>query len=281
MRYEKINLNEHFPYLKTGESGDGAVLTAYVPDNSDEIDIDYKRPTIIILPGSGYYKPSAREAETVAFEFLAENYNAFVLWYSTETARYPQQLLEASAAIAFVRRHADEYNIETDSIVLWGASAGGHAAATVAAFWDERFIADSLHIEFGENKPTALILAYPVITSGKYAHRGSFYYLLGDDPSPELLSKMSIEKQVTDNMPPAFIWHTATDASVPVQNSLLLAEAYAKNGIPFELHIFPEGPHGLSLCRESTAGLNHEMINPHAEQWVSLCNTWLKRLFAK
>ena len=122
-----------------------------------------------------------------------------------------------------------------------------------------------------------MILCYPVITSGKYAHADSFKCLLGDDPDPALTEKMSLEKQVTENAPKAFIWHTWEDGLVPVENSLMLATALREKGINTELHIYPHGHHGLSLC-DDTVNKPQDIYDAvkYCSQWVSNCITWIK-----
>ena len=280
MLYEIFSLNEQFPMLKSDTLDFEATLTAYLPDNSPEVDLHYKRPTIIICPGGGYAYTSDREAEPIALSFVGDNFNAFVLRYSVAPARYPQALLELSAAVAFVRKNAEKFNVDVDAISVCGFSAGGHLAASLGVFWDEVFIMEKLGIISGENKPNGMILAYPVITTDESSHRGSFINLLGENASPELEQKMAIEKQVSDKTPPAFIWHTFNDNAVPIQNSLLLANALTVHNIPFELHIYPDGPHGLAMCDKVTSN-DSRYINKHIKTWVNLCKEWLELTFCK
>lgn len=255
-------------------------LTAYCPDNSEEIDKNARRISVLICPGGGYSIVSFREAEPVALAFTAFGYNAFVLNYECDPVRYPQALLQLSAAMALIRGKADEFNVDVDKIAVCGFSAGGHLAACLGTLWDEPFIRETLGINEGANRPNAMILGYPVITSGKYAHKGSFEALLGEDASPEMLRQLSLETRVSKKTPPAFIWHTFEDTYVPVENSLLFARALRENGIPFELHIFPRGVHGMSLCNKITAGYEGH-INPHCANWLPLCHEWLELLFNK
>ena len=250
-----------------------ATLREYVLDNSVEIDINRKRPAVLVCPGGGYSMVSDREAEPVALKFLANGYSAFVLTYSVAPARYPTQLLEVSKAIAHIRENAKEYNIDKNKILVCGFSAGGHLAASIGTLWEEELIKKELGIKHGDNKPNGLILAYPVIAYGKKAHSGSFDNLVGDGDK-SLYEKLSLEKQVSKSTPPAFIWHTFNDGTVPVENSLLFAAALRENDIPFELHIFPEGKHGLSLCNDITNG-----TNKHCEVWMDLCLKWIEENF--
>ena len=195
--------------------------------------------------------------------------------------KYPTQLLEASAALVYIRRNSEKYHVKPDCICICGFSAGGHLAASLGTLWNESVVTERLGIEFGENRPDGLILGYPVITSGEFAHQGSFKALLGETPDKELLYKCSLENSVGDHTPPAFIWHTLTDVGVPVENSFLFTKAMKKANIPFELHIFPDGPHGLSLGTRETQSINSNMINPHINSWIGLCERWIARFIDK
>lgn len=251
-------------------------LTAYCPDVSIEIDPKIKRPTIVICPGGGYIMCSDRESEPIALAFTSRGFNCFVLRYETAPVKYPAQLLEVSAAFAFIRRNAEEFHIDTEKIAVCGFSAGGHLAASLGVFWDEPFIRETLGLKENENKPNAMILGYPVITSGTKADRGSFESLLGKDAPKELIEKMSLEKQVSKKTPPAFIWQTWEDDCVPVENSMLFAKALKKEEIPFELHIFEWGCHGLACCNKTTGVLDYLNV-PHCEKWIPLCEEWLNQ----
>lgn len=255
-------------------------LTAYCPDNSEEIDKNARRVSVLICPGGGYSMVSFREAEPVALAFAAMGYNAFVLNYECEPVRYPQALLEVSAAMALIRSKADLLNVDVNKIAVCGFSAGGHLAASLGTLWDEPFLRETLGFERGANRPNAMILGYPVISSGKYAHQGSFDALLGNDATPEMLKNLSLETRVSKKTPPAFIWHTFEDDTVPVENSLDFARALRENSVPFELHIFPWGGHGLSLCNKITSAYKGQ-LNQHCANWMPLCNEWLELMFEK
>ena len=160
-----------------------------------------------------------------------------------------------------------------------GFSAGGHAACSAGLFWQEEFVREALGIRHEEARPNGMVLCYPVINSGKYAHQGSFRCLLGENPDPALLEKVSLEKQVTENAPQAFLWHTAEDEAVPVENSLLLAMALREKGIPVELHVYPHGGHGLSLGDDTVDP--PESIGDAARYcagWISHCIRWLREV---
>jgi acetyl esterase/lipase len=272
---EKVYLKELFAGLS--ETDYNPTLTAYVPNISDEIHPNHKRPSVVICPGGGYEFTSDREAEPIALKFMTEGFNAFVLRYSVKTARYPEQLLEVSAAVAYVRSMAEKWHVDEEKIAVCGFSAGGHLAGSLGVFWHENFIAEKLGIKAGQNKPNAMILSYPVITSGEFAHVGSFDHLLGKETSKEAREALSLEKHISSNTPPAFIWHTLDDKTVPVENALLFANALREKDVPFELHIYNKGVHGLALCDQTTANIEKpEQINPHAATWFNLTLEWLR-----
>lgn len=275
MQYEVLHLKQFFPAL----SGDyEPTLTAYCPDNPAEIHPGRVRASVLVCPGGGYAFTSDREAEPVALQFVAQGFNAFVLRYSCSPARHPEPLLEAAAAVALIRCRAEDFAVNPAQIAILGFSAGGHLAASLSVFWNDPEVSARLGKTPDDIRPNALILGYPVITSGEFAHRGSFDNLLGPDASPALLEKVSLEKQVTDQTPPAFLWHTFADSAVPVENSLEFAMALRRHHVPFELHIYPAGPHGLSLCNYETSR-GEDQLQPHDAGWMSLCAEWLKLTF--
>ena len=194
-------------------------VTLYIPDVWKEVDTEQTFPCTVICPGGSYWWCSEREAEPVALRMVGNGIAAAVVNYACEYQHYPLQLLEILAAITYMRRNSVEFHIDPEKIAVMGFSAGGHAACTAGLFWQEKLAEETLGIEHGEDKPNGMILCYPVITSGKYTHEGSMKCLLGDDPDPKLLEKMSLEDQVTDDAPQAFIWHTSEDGLVPLKNS--------------------------------------------------------------
>lgn len=275
MLYQLIHLHDQFPALP----GDyDATLAAYCPDNSKEIDENRTRVSVLICPGGGYTFTSDREAEPVALQWAARGVNAFVLRYAVQPAHYPEALLELSVAVAYIRRNAERFHAHPDRIAVCGFSAGGHLAGCLGVFWKQSFLAQPLGLQKEENRPNALILCYPVITSGpNISHGGSFDALLGNDLG-DLRSELSLEKQVNRDVPPTFLWHTFADSTVPVENSMLFAQALRQSGVPFELHIYPEGCHGLSLATEET-GVDPSLKNPHCASWLPLCAEWLRIVF--
>lgn len=245
-------------------------LCGYIPDNFEEIDIERKRPAVLILPGGAYAMVSEREREPVALKFLAEGICAFTLKYSVGPSKvFPQALCEAALAMDYIRRHAKEYNIDERNISVCGFSAGGHLAATLAAFWDKDFVKNIIG-EDRDTRPDKVILSYPVISSGQYAHKGSFENLLGDKKDdPKSRELVSMEEQVTKGFPPVFIWHTFTDSSVHVNNSILFAKALAENNVLTEMHIYPEGTHGLSLGNHLVVGNKDYGYRHESSEWIN------------
>lgn len=261
--------------LKTKLS-QSAQLYGYLPDNSEEIESNRIRPTVLICPGGGYVMTSDREAEPVALNFIARGYNAFVIRYSVAPVHYPVALLEVATAMQLIRQNAEEWHVDPDKLIVAGFSAGGHLAADFAVNWNQILVT-----RFGFNaesiKPNGLLLGYSVISSGAKAHLDSFKNLLGEQyGNPELMDEVSVEKHVTPTTPPTFLWHTVTDDTVPVENSMLFASALKENGVSFEMHLFPQGGHGLSLATKQTAiASNGYGDEPVISVWADLFETWV------
>ena len=228
-----------------------------------------KRPAMLIIPGGGYTHVSGREGEPVAVAYMELGFHAFVLDYSVAPVTYPAQLLEASMAMLYIRKNAKKFNIDTKHVCAVGFSAGGHLCGMLATMYGDKVVSDVLNVKADILRPDAVILSYPVISSGEYAHRGSFVSLSGGDS--ELADSLSLEFKVTKDTPPAFIWSTDEDSTVPCENSLLMALAYRKAGVPMELHVFEPGKHGLSTC-----GNEVYTTEPTVRAWVGLSKTWLK-----
>ncbi|MBE6581410.1 MAG: alpha/beta hydrolase [Ruminococcaceae bacterium] len=239
------------------------------------------RRAIIVCPGGGYHFLSDREAEPIATQFLAAGFATFILRYGIEeNAADYRPLKHVALAIRYVREHAKDYNVDPDYVFTCGFSAGGHLAASAGVLWDSPVLDDLLTDAPRDIvRPTGMILSYPVITTGEFTHKNSTYNLCGTTtPTKAQRDAFSLEKHVKPTTSPAFLWHTFNDTCVPVQNSLLFAEAMTKAGVPFEMHIFPEGPHGLALCNEQTANNNPAQIVPAAECWIKLAIQWARDL---
>lgn len=213
------------------------------------------RPAVIIVPGGGYSMVSPTEGEIVAKKFFEYGYQTIVVTYTTNMMQlktlFWQPLNDLAGAVRFVRSKAKSYHVIEDKIAICGFSAGGHLCGSLAVHFDRPEIAGDISA-----RPDAVILSYPVITSGAYAHRGSFDNLIGKAPTEKDLELMSLEKQVKSSTPPVFLWHTMTDKAVPVENSLFFLQALKEKNVICEAHFFPVGEHGLSLCNDDWANRN-------------------------
>ena len=223
------------------------MLTTYIPSG------EKVRGAVLILAGGCYTFTAEREAEPVALQYVAAGYNAFVLEYSVAPNRFPQALRDTCRALTLVRQNAADWHTDPDKVAVCGFSAGGHLAASLGVFWNRPELFGTTGIDNDSVRPNALILAYPVISSGEFRYDGLIPNLLGDDASPELVQMISLEKQVSPSTPPTFLWHTTEDELVPVENSLLFASALRRHNILFEMHIYPQGIHGQALATKETA----------------------------
>ena len=274
-------LHQEFPIQAEGSLPESKLVT-YIQDYYDEVAID-TRPLVLICPGGGYSYTSNREGEALAMQFLAMGYHAAVLKYSCEPAVYPTALTELAASMLLIRRNAESWHVNPRQILVLGCSAGGHLAASLGVFWDEDFLAEAVKIGADDHellRPDGMILCYPVITSGEFAHRGSFQKLLGEREE-ELSEKMSLELQVSSKTPPTFIWHTYTDGSVPVENSLLFVCALRKAGVSVEFHMYPCGGHGLSLANRLTRNRGGDAVQEECTSWISLVHTWIEHRYVE
>jgi len=225
-------------------------------------------PVIIVMPGGGYLRRAPHEGEPIARWLNELGIAACVLEYRVAPFRYPAQLEDAQRAIRLVRSRAAAWHLDPDRVGVLGFSAGGHVAATAGIHHDAGDPGASDPVERMGSRPDLMILCYPVITMGTYAHAGSRSALLGErENDQELIALLSHELQVTKDTPPTFLWHTADDMAVPVAHSLLVAAALARHEVPFELHVFEHGPHGIGLGTGS----------PGACAWPALCAAWLEQ----
>ncbi|MBQ0001131.1 MAG: alpha/beta hydrolase [Clostridiales bacterium] len=258
-----MNVKKRIPIWDDGEyqyQGAGA----FVPNLTMYLHTDEEaRPAMIVCPGGGYFLVSPTEGELVAKKFFGKGYNCFVLTYTTNPlADYPlldQPVKDLSRAIRYVRAHAKDFRIITDQVYICGFSAAGHLCGTICDYHQEIMDENPKYREVS-NRPDAAILSYPVITSGEMAHQDSFRFLIDrkvydreDAEAAAMLDRYSLEKHVTADNPPTFLWHTATDGLVPVENSYLYAMALKEKGVHHALHIFSDGHHGLSVADEEWA----------------------------
>ena len=258
-------------------------LDAYLADSVP--DYDYKRKAILVIPGGGYSRVcSDREGEPIAMAFIPYGYQAFVLHYSVGRKEvFPSQLIEASLAMKHIRDNAEEYNIDPDSVFAVGFSAGGHLTASLGTLWHLKEIYDAIDMPYGYNKPTGIMPIYPVISAdADFGHLPSFYNLFGTDtPTQEQLDAASLERHVDERTSPAFLMHTSEDEIVPVENSLVFAKAMAKAGLKFELHIYPEGQHGIALSNPITSINVEGFQDKSVAKWVSAAAEWAERIVAE
>ena len=245
-----------------------APVIGYLLDDHDRLVAHKTRPAIIICAGGCYRWLSPREKDPVALAFSAMGYQTFLIEYSTEkNAAGLRPLHELGEAVRIVRTRAEEWHIDPKRVAVLGFSAGGHLAASLGILWQREGIGLG-----PETRPDALVLCYPVITTGEYRHPESIDNVTGGDET--LLELLSLEKQVTAHMPPTFVWHCTGDESVPVENTLLLTCAMQRAHVPYECHLFTGGAHGISMCTQEV-----ETPNDAAAAWVGLCKTWLNHQF--
>jgi acetyl esterase/lipase len=242
-------------------------LTPYFPEPAKATGA-----AIVICPGGGYAHLAPHEGKDYARFLNEQGIAGFVLKYrlSSDGYHHPSMLQDAAWAVRTVRTRAGQWKLDPKRIGIMGSSAGGHLASTLLTHFDAGKPDAADPVDRESSRPDAGILCYAVITlQGPFAHEGSRRNLLGPDPAPALVRELSNELQVTKETPPCFIWHTYEDSGVPVENSLQFAEALRKAGVPFDLHVYQKGPHGLGL---GTRDWNPEQRHP----WTGDCIYWLK-----
>lgn len=275
---QKINLYEYFKIKKP--EGARGVLTTYIRDLSSEIDLERKAPAMLVIPGGGYYMVSDREGEPVAMRYLALGFNAFVLDYSVaedSALKYPYQIAEAAMAMEYLRINAENLNIDPEKIAAVGFSAGGHLCAMLGSFHNcpetGKVFKPTVCV-----KPNAVVLGYPVISSDiSFAHIGSFINLCGEE-NKELMKKVDVLNLIDENSAPAFIWSTFNDNVVPCQNAIEAALKYKESGVPFSLHVFGKGEHGLSVADATVYKADKALkeMSVSVPEWVRLSVEWLE-----
>lgn len=291
------------------ENRSDVTLTTYVLADSAEMLNGKKRPAVLICPGGAYLNCSDREAEPVALRFAAMGYHAFVLRYSVyfegrpspfpppkempvnPHSVHPGPMRDIAQAFLTIRAHADLWLVDTDRIALCGFSAGAHNCAMYSVYWQDPVLSEYFQADPGVFRPAAAILAYGVLdyhlmfgeikdAFAQDLSKAAAIALMGTPtPTPELLDTLSPTRHVTKNTPPTFLWATVGDGLVPVENTTRMATALAQAGVPFEVHIFEQGDHGLSLADQSTAGSLYQ-IDADVEKWADLAKAWLHKRFA-
>ena len=266
-------------------------LDGYLLHDSPEFQTGMVRPAVLICPGGAYLIISDREAEPVALRFLAAGYHAFVLRYSVG-ARFPAPMLDLAQAILLLRSRAAEWRIDPAQVVLCGFSAGGHLCASLGVLWNHPVLTEPLGVAPAAIRPDGLILGYPVIDLMLVSNPAAPWEgmdptlslrelvnqtTLGESsPTEEQLALYRADAHVSPETPPTFLWHTADDELVPVENSLRFALALARHGVSCELHIYPHGVHGLALADETT-DVAGQFLNPVCQSWISHALAWMQR----
>jgi acetyl esterase/lipase len=241
----------------------------------DEMPQGVDRPCVVVYPGGAYRFLSQREAEPPAMALYARGYQVFILYYSIrDNASDLRPLIDGSMTLMKIRENSAEWHVIPNKIAVMGFSAGGHAAASLGTLWDAPELKARIDTKGGKNRPDAMILCYAVLTCGEKTEHDTAHCVCGEEMSPEMVELFSLEKHVTPNTPPAFLWHTIEDELVPVENAMMFAEALQKNHVPFECHLFQKGGHGMSMCNAEVGS-----ENPHAAHWFSLAAEWLDDLF--
>lgn len=252
---------------------------------------DKKSPFILVVPGGGYNHYGKKEQETIAQFFNSKGYSSAVLYYTLSPFKFPDALIDLAQAVAFIRKKADKWNIDSQKICLCGFSAGGHLCASLGCYWNspllQNLTLNDEKLSSDDIRPDSLCLCYPVISADKkICHEGSIKALTEnltveecliickqtetknpDNKTPEELIRdaVSLEKHVSPSFPKTFMWHTLTDKAVVAENTLRFAESLKKAGIDFEYHLFREGEHGLALAEGTKS-----------EIWTSLFLNWNK-----
>ena len=258
------------------KSNDIPTLTPYRPDEINATALPRQSnatagAAMVICPGGAYVGLAPHEGNDYALWLNQHGVTCFVLKYRLGSSgyHYPAEFQDVTRAIRWVRAHAADYQIDPKRIGIMGSSAGGHLSSMALTHFDFGDTNSPDPVERQSSRPDIGILCYPVITMGEFTHRGSRNSLLGTNQSPEMVKYLSSELQVTPNTPPCFLWTTFEDRTVPMENSMMFAEALMKNHVPFDLHIYQKGGHGMGLG-DRTPPFAH----PHP--WAADCLFWLK-----
>lgn len=270
MKQFSVNLKENYPFLAGGRL-EGLTMSTPWDDGRDD-----KRPAVIVVPGGAYAMTSRREGAPIASAFFARGFQVFVLWYMVRSdgARYPEQLLELSSAVDYVKKHADELHVNKDEVFVVGFSAGGHLTANLAVDYQNVSALAGVALDA---KPMAVGLGYPVI-SDQYKYKHTHENLLNgytDEEKAVLVKKVRLDKMVTKKTAPSFIWTTATDDAVPAENTLRFALALSQKNVSYELHVYPAGRHGLATGRLDVNEVVPEMEK--ISRWTEDCASYFRR----
>ena len=265
----KLWKKEDIPYFNSEHmNGFEPAIEPFIVENS--------KACVVICPGGGYtMKAMVHEGRHVAMMLNRAGVSAFVLDYRHKPYKHPAPLVDAQRAIRYARYLANEYDYDKDKIGIMGFSAGGHLAGCAGVFEDDFGVANIDDIDKESSRPDFMVLCYPVITSGEYAHKGSFY-AISESKDEDEIAKLSVEKKVTPNTPPTYIMHASDDdeKGVSVLNSILMATELAKHKVPFEIHTYAHGGHGFGLADGKDIG--HAV--PYTDRWPETLVNWLRSM---
>lgn len=248
-----MKIFEKTPFFENGK-GYEPTIEPFLVDGENN-------PCIITCPGGAYWGLADHERYVELFNEMG--LSVFVLNYRVHPYSYPCQILDIQRAVKFVKYHADEFHINPEKVLVAGSSAGGHLALSACCYADEGND-DGDEIDKLSSKVAGGVLCYPVVSLTEYTHQDSSNNFSGYND--EIRQKFSIQKNVHEDMPPLFVWHTLEDNAVDVNNVLMLAKSYREKNLEMELHIFPKGHHGLGVAKDY----------PLAHQWPSLCRSWME-----
>ncbi|MBQ4630451.1 MAG: alpha/beta hydrolase [Clostridia bacterium] len=245
-------------------------LDGFVPSMDPHI-VKGSKSCVILCPGGAYHNRSkGYEGTLVAEWFNSIGVSAFVFDYRHAPYKHPVPVIDAKRAVRYARYLADEYGYDKDKIGIMGFSAGGHLAGSAGTFKGDFGYEKQDVIDEESSRPDFMVLCYPVISFIEYAHRGSFEQL-SEDRLPAAALKLSVDKNVDETTPPTFLWHTVGDNEVPVENSFLMASALSRYDIPFELHTFAKGLHGVGLAN----GIDRAPDIKTTAMWTDNLKNWL------
>ena len=265
----------------------GGTLECLMGECPGDAVVEWKRPAVIVVAGGGYQFVSKREKEPVGFEFLARGFHVFLLNYTVggeNGVPYPEQLFELAAAVDYVKKNAETFAVNPDEVFVVGFSAGGHLTADLSVEYPS--IPQRVGVSL-DCKPTAIGLGYPVISqiNGHQRTYENLLYGYTDEAKAELLKTLNLNEAVSADTTPAFIWTTAKDTAVPPDNALRYAMALDKQGIDYELHVYPRLNHGKSTgnleinAYTEADKADHRRISRWVEDCVSFFRMYIKESF--
>jgi len=246
-------------------SNDIPTLTAYLPEGTNATGA-----AMVICPGGGYVWLAPHEGNDFALWLNQHGVTCFVLKYrlGSNGYRHPAMLNDAARSVRWVRAHAPDFKLDPHRTGIMGSSAGGHLASTLLTHFDAGDANAADPIDRESSRPDLGVLCYPVISMGKLTHQGSHDNLIGTNASADLVESLSNELQVSANTPPCFLWTLFDDTVVPMENTMMFAEAMQKNHVPFDLHVYDHGSHGI--------GLKDKPPFAHPHPWAADCLFWLQ-----